>query len=371
MRERHDDRPEDESSVGSGARRGQIIILFALFSTILVGMLGLATDLGFAFAQKRTIQNAADAGALAGARHVVRSTGSVRPEVVTFVEAKLENRVGSTVNDMTYCKYLVGAITLADDGTGGDCHAPVLPGAKGVHVKVEEEHDTFFIKVVGGPDTVSTSAEATARVERLSSPPGDGPFLVCATSPWAVLSAAGTTIDSNSPSIIIKVGGAWQINPLASGVTYKIFDNQISNGPAGGLSVFKRAGCKATAADFNGAAESVANKDRAAPGWFEHKEGSAQGTIVYEVEGVGGCKPAQLTNCVMLLPLAVDDPAQDSTHAKQIYVVGYAAFYVTQTGSGAALTYYGKLLNNYIVQGPSTDDWTKESGGIAVIRLVK
>jgi len=371
MSEREAAQHEDQVAYGAGARRGQIIILFALFSTVLVGMLGLATDLGFAFAQKRTIQNAADAGALAGARYVVRSTGSVRPEVVTFVETKLENRVASTVNDMTFCKYLVGAITLADDGTGGDCHAPVLPRAKGVHVKVEEEHDTFFIKVVGGPDTVSTSAEATARVERLSSPPGDGPFLVCATSPWAVLSAAGATLDANLPPILIKVDGAWTLNPAADNVTYKIYDNNISNGPASSPTVSKKAGCKAQAADFNGAAESVVNQDKTAPSWFTHKEGSAQGTIVHEVEGINGCKPAQLTNCVMLLPLAVDDPAQDAAHPKDLYVVAFAAFYVTMTGSGNGVQYFGRLVNNYLVSGPSENTWVKGDGGIAVIRLIK
>jgi len=55
------------------APRGQVLVLFALFLTSLLGMLGLATDLGFAFAEKRTIQNAADAGAMADARAVAKA----------------------------------------------------------------------------------------------------------------------------------------------------------------------------------------------------------------------------------------------------------------------------------------------------------
>ena len=49
------------------ASRGQILILIAGALVAIVGMLGLATDLGYNFAQRRTMQNAADAGALAGA----------------------------------------------------------------------------------------------------------------------------------------------------------------------------------------------------------------------------------------------------------------------------------------------------------------
>lgn len=43
------------------ASRGQVLIMFALFSTAMLGMVGLATDLGIAFAGRRSMQNAADA----------------------------------------------------------------------------------------------------------------------------------------------------------------------------------------------------------------------------------------------------------------------------------------------------------------------
>ncbi|MDQ3514260.1 MAG: hypothetical protein M3462_11505, partial [Chloroflexota bacterium] len=208
-------------------------------------------------------------------------------------------------------------------------------------------------------------------VERLAKPPGDGPFLVCATSPWAVLSALGTTINANTPPVLVKVDGKWVINTAAKNVTYKIYDNNIANGAESSTTVEKQAGCKAKASDFNGAADSVVNKDKTVPSWFTHKEGSAQGQIVYEVEGVNGCKPAQLTNCVMLLPLAVNDPPQDDAHAKQLYVVAHAAFYITMTGSGNGVQYFGRLVNDYLVSGPSEDTWVKGDGGIAVIRLIK
>ena len=47
--------------------RGQALVLAALAMVVLLGLLALAVDGGNAYAQRRTVQNAADAGALAGA----------------------------------------------------------------------------------------------------------------------------------------------------------------------------------------------------------------------------------------------------------------------------------------------------------------
>jgi len=58
----------------SGAHMGQVLILFAMFLVGLMGMLGLATDVGYAVAARRSSQGAADAGAMAGAREIARSS---------------------------------------------------------------------------------------------------------------------------------------------------------------------------------------------------------------------------------------------------------------------------------------------------------
>ena len=56
-------------------QRGQIAIVMALAITALLGVTGVAVDLGFGYAHRRQVQNAADAGAAAGAlalgRHIV------------------------------------------------------------------------------------------------------------------------------------------------------------------------------------------------------------------------------------------------------------------------------------------------------------
>jgi len=51
-----------------GRQKGQVLVIAALAMVVLVGFLALAIDGGNAYAQRRLMQNAADAGALAGAR---------------------------------------------------------------------------------------------------------------------------------------------------------------------------------------------------------------------------------------------------------------------------------------------------------------
>ncbi len=57
-------------------RSGQMIVLFALSLIAIVLVVGLVVDGGFAFAQRRTAQNAADFAAIAGTR-IVAERGSV------------------------------------------------------------------------------------------------------------------------------------------------------------------------------------------------------------------------------------------------------------------------------------------------------
>src|SRR5688500_1563150 len=55
------------------AARGQVLIIFAMASFVLIGFVALAVDTGFLMAERRHTQNAVDAGALAGAKSVQRS----------------------------------------------------------------------------------------------------------------------------------------------------------------------------------------------------------------------------------------------------------------------------------------------------------
>lgn len=200
------------------AHSGQILILFAVFSTAMFGVLGLATDLGVGFAGRRSVQNAADAAAYAGARviaHAATTSGmSAQSEVDTLAR---ENgfKLAPTGPAVQSCQYV-------DDSEKplGPCSWPVPIAATGV--TVAETHPTYFIRLIpGSPKTVTTRATATAHV-RIPTLTAAGPFIPCATG--TVLTPPDKENGSRTMDILIKSGGIWQINPSAVNRTFNIHE---------------------------------------------------------------------------------------------------------------------------------------------------
>jgi hypothetical protein len=217
----------------------------------------------------------------------------------------------------------------------------VPSGATGVRVTVDESHPTFFIHAVpGAPNTVTTAADATAHVKMLGSP-SDGPFLPCGSD---TVIAGSSNKDPDTMDIAIKdADGDWIANPAAVGVTFNIHGPKIEK-------------CGAKAARYMGLADTEANVTRTAPGWFVYKEGNSAGHISADVEGPDGCQAGELVDeCVVFLPIAINDPAEDTAHVKQIYVVFYAPFYVTSPKHNE---HDAMLLDDYIVYGRGQfGDW--------------
>ncbi len=109
--------------VRAGVRhqRGQTLVFVALMLVVLVGFLALAVDVGNAYAERRFMQNAADAGALAGARALAldRGQAAARAEAERFALAN-------------------GAVTCTVAITG-----------RTVTVFASERVDTFFASAIG------------------------------------------------------------------------------------------------------------------------------------------------------------------------------------------------------------------------------
>ncbi|HVX30029.1 MAG TPA: pilus assembly protein TadG-related protein [Nitrolancea sp.] len=332
------------------ASRGQIIIMFAAALIGLIGLLGLATDLGYAFIQRRTMQNAADAGAIAGA-HTILKSNPASPSIILddVKDTASENKTGDAKPTVTHCQYV-------DDGDNelGSCSDPVPTGATGVSVTVKETHNTFFIKLIpGGPKTVSTKATAIAHVQVLQGLPGDGPFLVCGVN-TDVISG-----HSNPLSVAIKdAGGHWILNPEANGVVFQIHGPQINH-------------CGLQSSDFKGAALQSTNKLLQTPDWFSFSNGDNAGPIAESVLGIQGCKANGLpvNNCVAFLPVAVPDPNQ-SAHPGKLWTVLIAPFYIQQIGSSGN-KHSGTLIGDYVVEGSGIPGWTPDNPLPTVIRLTK
>jgi hypothetical protein len=121
--------------------------------------------------------------------------------------------------------------------------------------------------------------------------------------------------------------------------------------------------CKSQAARFKGLADGAANAGKSANDWFNYDEGTKAGPTRSKPAGAGG--GSNDYGCVMMLPIAVDNPAE-SGNSKQVYVVAFAAFSVTTVDSN---THDAKLLDDFITTGPGTDSWCRDCGGAVVIRL--
>ena len=109
---------------------GQILVMAALLITVLLGLVGLAVDAGFAYAQRRQTQNAADEAALAGAHRLLEG-GSKASAISTAHDYVHANGFSITTSCPPIC-------------------SPPLSGAYAgnpafVEVTVEEQPSTFFI----------------------------------------------------------------------------------------------------------------------------------------------------------------------------------------------------------------------------------
>lgn len=117
-----------------GSGDGQILVLFALMLVVLVAMTALAVDGGYAYAQRRRMQYAADAAALAGAR------------VLALGES-------TAVAD--------GVIRQYARENGADTVTWELVDGNRVRVHVAHTFPTFFARVVGlNAMTAAAQAEA-------------------------------------------------------------------------------------------------------------------------------------------------------------------------------------------------------------------
>ncbi|MCL4239742.1 MAG: hypothetical protein KJ048_00165 [Dehalococcoidia bacterium] len=121
---------------------GQVLVMVALMMVGVVSVVGLVSDGGLVFAQRRDLQNVADAAAAAGAMQIdeaaYRSTGEV------VIDEQLAR----------------DAAVLYLDAEGGlDYVVNVLPDR--VEVSVSRQATTGFLRVIG-IDGVEVSASASA-----------------------------------------------------------------------------------------------------------------------------------------------------------------------------------------------------------------
>lgn len=116
--------------------KGQSIVIVALIMLALVGLTALALDGGYAFWDRRIAQNAADAGALAGAYELCSNT--LTPDVNGVASSYVIKNKG-LVNEVSW-----------------------NTGTKTVSVTTDVSFDSFFAGVIGY-DVITVTAKAVAK----------------------------------------------------------------------------------------------------------------------------------------------------------------------------------------------------------------
>ncbi len=378
---RSNETPEKPAEIEQGASRGQVLIMFALFLTVMMGILGLAVDLGYAFSQRRTVQNAADLAAVAGTRTVIRYKAGDSTAALTDVQNLVSaNHMNNTVTELESCSYLDQSAVEV-----GDCSLTVPANATGVYVSVSETHPTFFIKVVpGAPAFVTTRADASAQTERLDLAGMDAPFVLCGyDTKYANRDVSPAEIDEMD--ILLS---DYVVNPDALGKEFRLSGSSKND--------VSRSACNVPATDaymnsWRGLSDKVANEGKRIvlpPGtnyaeWWNPKIGSPStnvSTLINKVSGIEGC--VELTNpktissdnpsdeCVMLLPIAT----HYESSVRRFKVTKVMAFRVRKDTSNSS-TYWGTLLDDYLVYGASVPrgidlaPWCRDCGSVVVIRL--
>jgi len=132
--------------VGLRREKGQALIVVALSLVGLIAMLALILDGGNLLVQRRRMQNAADAGAIAGTREL--ALASTDDQIYARVKEYTVTRNGA---DAFEAVYLPGGQTV---GAG-----VVPPDATGVQVAAMTDFPTYFAGVVG-ITAMSAGAEA-------------------------------------------------------------------------------------------------------------------------------------------------------------------------------------------------------------------
>jgi hypothetical protein len=168
---------------------GQVLVMFAAGIVLLLGMVAVAVDTGFLMAERRQVQNAADAGALAAAKAKLDymyqpAAGNLEGVQVAAGEDFASRNAGVNVDTVT--------VDTSPDGFGSDF----------VEVTVSKDVEMFFIRALYDGDW-GTSASAIAGIDDIQLPYALMALRECSPSGTTGIDASGgIRIDVNEGSIM-------------------------------------------------------------------------------------------------------------------------------------------------------------------------
>lgn len=355
----------------SGGSPGQIVALFAVSLLAVVALLGLIFDGGNLYLQRRTAQNAADAGSLAGTRALMYASTSPDPTVSpgesTIAKAicvyVTQNAFGSTPkatanfvgldgNPLTPTTSAPNLITLPTDPSDLSvgphrlkCDEPAVynvipPTAAGVKVDANINFNTYLVGMVGIPAMTTTGSGTVQGAAVMTADASNSPFIICGIDTALAPPAVGTHSVLAMLNSTTAVSPA-RLDPAAVGMTFLIHGPQVTH---------------CGRASMKGLADQAANAGiTSLPADLNFTNGTVAGPTRTRVDGYAGCAPGNNFNCVMMVPVATGIGAGPL----QLTSVLWAAFLITPFGANQ---HFAQLLGGYSVGGgPESFTWTWSS----------
>jgi len=173
---------------------GQVLVIVALLSAVLVGIVGLSIDGGEAAGEQALVQASADGAALAAAYDAGKNTTQA---VATALATQVVQNDGLAANTLTVSYLNAGGGVVAGPGTAG---------VVTVQATVLETRATFFLAALGVPNFRVT---ATARASTAGAVAA--PCAVC------VIPASGATYHQFQNSTVTVSGAPLVVNSTSGG----------------------------------------------------------------------------------------------------------------------------------------------------------
>ncbi|HZJ06955.1 MAG TPA: pilus assembly protein TadG-related protein [Nocardioidaceae bacterium] len=154
--------------------RGAVAIMVAILSVVLIGVLAFVADFGMAYAHNRSLQNGADAAALAAAQEILEgSSGTDDCGEMVSTTPDASSTATTIFNENAHLE-----ASLAGGGIAVACNDPILPNRVVVTATGEQTSPGFFGGIFGAGD-IGLTQTATAVVGPAGTVLGMRPFAVC------------------------------------------------------------------------------------------------------------------------------------------------------------------------------------------------
>ncbi len=329
------------------SHRGQIIVLFTLALVGLLLVVGLTVDGGYALAQRRTAQNAADFAAIAGTRVVGEfltgdTTNGTDGNVKQAVEAAL------VANGANVADYAAQYVTEAGTAVGQVGASAIPASAQGVVVNASTTWNPYFLGIMGVQHW-SAGANAVAMSPGTNVGVGVMPFGVSAKTLGAYDACPlGETVGSGSPgcttfhltpgSLNLPGGFGWlkfgcYNNKDADGKHYGL--GQVLPAASGGCSPSKPfldgewGSLPTTPGNTYGCCTSIAASTAAG---FGNDIGSLPGNKASINDGQTSVDYIETNNLVGWVPIW--DSANGNGNNGYYHIIGYAGFQIVHIKGG-------------------------------------